>query len=116
MFHVVATYGTKPGMAEGVLELLAYMAVATRREPGNVSYEFYRGVEDPTQIVILESYQEAGDFDRHRESEHFLVLGAGQIIPRLVSRHISTYTSVEVPHEAPCEVPRPGRCRVQRIL
>ena len=101
MFHVVATYGTKPGLTEDVLDLLKDMAAATRREPGNVSYEFYRGVEDPARIVILESYQDADDFDRHRESEHFVGIGAGKIIPRLVSRHISTYTSVEVPHEAP---------------
>ena len=102
MFHVVATYGTKPGMAEGVLDLLRTWQSATRREPGNVSYEFYRGAEDPTRIVILESYQDAEDFYWHRESKHFMDLGAGQTIPRLVSRHISTYTSVEVPHEAPC--------------
>lgn len=98
MFHVVATYGTKPDLTEDVLDLLKDMAAATRREPGNISYEFYRGVEDPTRIVILESYQDADDFDRHRD---FVGLGAARIIPRLASRHISTYTSVEVPHEAP---------------
>lgn len=88
-------------MTEDVLGLLAQMAAATRRESGNVSYEFYRGVEDPTQIVILECYHEAEDFDRHRESPHFLDVGVRQIIPLLVSRHVSTYTSEDVPHEVP---------------
>lgn len=101
MFHVVAKYGAKQEMTEDVLGFLAQMAAATRREPGNVSYDFYRGLEDSTQIVILESYHDAQDFDRHRESQHFLDLGVRQIIPRLVSRHISTYTSVDVPHEVP---------------
>ena len=101
MFHVIATYGAKEDKIKEVLDLLADMAQATRREPGNVSYEFYRGVQDPTQIVILESYHEAEDFDRHRQSPHFLELGAGKIIPRLISRHISTYTSEDQPHEAP---------------
>lgn len=101
MFHVVAKYGAKQGMTEDVLGLLAQMAAATRREPGNVSYDFYRGLEDPTQIVILESYHDAEDFDRHRESHHFLDVGVRQIIPRLVSRHVSTYTSEDVPHEVP---------------
>lgn len=79
MFHVVAKYGARHGMVEEVLDRLADMAAATRKEPGNVSYEFYRGVEDPGQIVILEAYHDAEDFDRHRESDHFLRLGAGSI-------------------------------------
>ncbi|MHC6592874.1 antibiotic biosynthesis monooxygenase [Arthrobacter sp. FX8] len=101
MFNVVAKYGVKQGMTEDVLGLLAQMAAATRREPGNLSYDFYRGGEDPEQIVILESYHEAEDFDRHRESPHFLDVGVRQIIPRLVYRHVSTYTSEDVPHEVP---------------
>ena len=88
-------------MTEDVLGLLAQMAAATRKEPGNLSYDFYRGGEDPEQIVILESYHEAEDFDRHRESPHFLDVGVSQIIPRLVSRYVSTYTSEDVPHEVP---------------
>lgn len=101
MFNVVAQYETKPGETDEVLTLLASMADATRKEPGNISYDFYRGVQYPAQIVILESYHDAEDFDRHRESQHFLVLGAGKIIPRLNSRHISTFTSETIPHEAP---------------
>lgn len=101
MFNVVAQYGTKPGVTDQVLELLDAMAEATRKEPGNISYDFYRGVQDPTQIVILESYHDAGDFDRHRESQHFVELGATKIIPRLASRHVSTYTSQVIPHEVP---------------
>lgn len=101
MFNVVAHYGTKSGATDEVLMLLAGMAEATRKEPGNISYDFYRGVQDPTQIVILESYHDAGDFDRHRESRHFLELGAGKIIPRLRSRNVSTYTSEVIPREVP---------------
>lgn len=101
MFHVVARYGVKQGMVEDVLDRLAEMAAATRREPGNVSYDFYRGIEDPGQIVILEAYHDAEDFDRHRETDHFLRLGAGSIIPRLVSRSVTTYTAKDVPSEAP---------------
>ena len=101
LFHVVAKYGAKQAMTEDVLGLLAQMAATTRREPGNVSYDFYRGLEDPTQIVILESYHDAEDFDRHRESQHFLDVGVRQIIPRLVSRQVSTYISEDMPHEVP---------------
>lgn len=101
MFNVVAQYGTKPGTTDEVLALLADMAEATRKEAGNISYDFYRGVQDTAQVVILESYHDAEDFDRHRESQHFLVLGAGKIIPRLNSRHIANFTSEAIPYEAP---------------
>ncbi|MFC9352924.1 putative quinol monooxygenase [Arthrobacter sp. NPDC057013] len=101
MFNVVAHYGTKPGVIDQVLELLGAMAEATRKEPGNISYDFYRGVQDTTQIVILQSYHDADDFNRHRESQHFLELGATKIIPRLASRHVSTYTTEVIPNEVP---------------
>lgn len=51
--------------------------------------------------MILETYQSAEDFDLHRQSPHFLAIGAGQVIPRLEHRSVSTYTSQTSPPEAP---------------
>lgn len=75
IFNVVARYRTKPGTTEEVLGHLEKMAAQTREEPGNISYEFFRGVEDDRKIVILESYHTAEDFDVHRQSQHFLTIG-----------------------------------------
>lgn len=101
MFQVIAKYDCKPDAADKVLGLLAEMAAATRRESGNLGYEFYQGFENPNQIVILESYYEAEDFDDHRASPHFLNLTVEQVIPCLEARHVFTYTSDDVPQEAP---------------
>ena len=101
MFQVIVKYDCKPDAAEKVLGLLTRMAAATRREPGNLGYEFYRGFENPQQIVILESYHEVEDFDEHRASPHFLNLTVDQIFPCLDARHVVTYTSENVPLEAP---------------
>lgn len=101
LFHVVARYRTYPDASRDVLSLLEKMATATRKEAGNLSYDVYQAVEDERQIVILETYQSAEDFDLHRQSPHFLSIGAGQIIPRLEHRSISTYTSETSPPEAP---------------
>lgn len=101
LLHVEARYGVKQGMVEEVLDRLGDVAADTRQEPGNVSYEFYQGVEAPGQNVILEAYHDVEDFDRHRETDHFLRLGAGCIIPRLVIRSVSNYTTKDKPHEAP---------------
>lgn len=101
-FNVVARYRTKPGTTEEVLKRLGNMAAETRNEPGNVSYEFFRGVEDDRNIVILESYHTPEDFDLHRHSQHFLNIGAAHIIPELESRKVSTYeTANNTPAEAP---------------
>ncbi|AMB40246.1 MULTISPECIES: putative quinol monooxygenase [Paenarthrobacter] len=101
IFNVVARYRTKPGTTEEVLGHLEKMAAQTREEPGNISYEFFRGVEDDRKIVILESYHTAEDFDVHRQSQHFLTIGAIHIIPELEARTVSTYVTANNPAEAP---------------
>ncbi|WP_353713560.1 antibiotic biosynthesis monooxygenase family protein [Arthrobacter sp. K5] len=100
-FNVVARYRTKPGNTEEVLKHLRNMAAETRNEPGNISYEFFRGVEDDRKIVILESYNTADDFELHRQTQHFLKIGATHIIPELESRTVSTYVTANSPAEAP---------------
>jgi len=43
VLKVVAHYGTKPGANDEVLKLLATMAEATRKDPGNISWETSTG-------------------------------------------------------------------------
>jgi quinol monooxygenase YgiN len=100
-FNVVARYRTKPGTTEKILKHLDTMAARTREEPGNISYEYFRGVEDDRKIVILESYHSANDFDLHKQTQHFLTIGAVHIIPELESRTVSTYVTTNTPTEAP---------------
>lgn len=90
---VVAMYTVKPGSENEVLAQLRLLAEASRNEDGNLRYEYFRGVEDPLKIVILESYRTAADFDAHRESVHFQQIGRGRIIPLLQDRTVSTYGS-----------------------
>lgn len=93
VFNVVARYRTLDGRTDEVLVHLGEMAEASRAEPGNITYEFFRGVEDSQQIVILESYGTAADFEAHRNTGHFQDIGAGRIIPLLESRTVSTYST-----------------------
>ncbi|KRE80461.1 hypothetical protein ASG77_00370 [Arthrobacter sp. Soil762] len=50
----VVRYQVEPEETETVLGLLGEMAAATRTEEANISCDFFQGVEDPAQIVILE--------------------------------------------------------------
>lgn len=94
-FEVVATYTAIQGREPEVLAGLKSLAEASRQEKGNLRYDYFRGVEDPTKIVILESYRTALDFQAHRESEHFQRLGVGAIIPLLEKRTVSTYEAMD---------------------
>lgn len=90
-FQVIARYLPLPGNTETVLELLVELAAASRTEPANRAYDFYRGVENPDEIVILERYDDAAGFAAHRDSEHFQRIGMGRIIPLLADRIIERY-------------------------
>ena len=81
-FQVIARYFPLPGETETVLELLGELAAASRAEPANHAYDFYRGVADPDEIAA------------HRESEHFQRIGVGRIIPLLADRVIERYVEV----------------------
>ena len=90
-FQVVVRYTVQPGEIGAVVQLLGEMAAATRAEEANLGYEFFQGVDNPAQIVILERYSDAAGFAAHRDYEHFQRIGVSQIIPRLESRAIQTY-------------------------
>lgn len=92
-FEVVATYTTLTGSEGEVLENLRALARASREEPGNLRYEYFQGVDDPSRIVILETYRTSDDFDAHRKTPHFQRIGAETIIPLLQSRTVSTFES-----------------------
>lgn len=88
--QVIAHYQAKPGLGDQVCELLGQLTDATRQEPANLSYEFFRSPQDPDRFVILEQYTDPAGLDAHRASEHFQRLGFGTIIPMLVSRTVSS--------------------------
>jgi quinol monooxygenase YgiN len=100
-FEVVATYTTLTGREADVLANLRALAQASRGEPGNLRYEYFQGIEDPSRIVILETYRAAEDFDAHRQTPHFQRLGTDTIIPLLQNRTVSTFeSSVDYGHTA----------------
>ena len=90
--QVIAHYYAEPSNTASVIALLTDLAAASRTEPGNRSYEFFRGVEDTDHIVILESYDSQAALDAHRASSHFQSIAVEQIIPLLTQR-----TVVELP-------------------
>jgi quinol monooxygenase YgiN len=90
-FQVIAEYRLREGTEEVVLGHIARLAAASRTEPANISYEFFRDVQDPAHVVILERYVDAAGFDAHLKSEHVETIAKAEIIPRLAARTVRFY-------------------------
>jgi quinol monooxygenase YgiN len=86
--QVIARYVIAAGNEDKVLELLPKLAAASRTEPGNLSYDVYRQIDDGRSVVILERYVSRDAFAEHRETPHFKDYALGQIIPLLESRTV----------------------------
>lgn len=89
--QVIAHYHAKTGNGEKILAPLDELARATRTEPQNLYYEYFRSPRDPDHFVILERYRTAGGLDVHRNTPHFQRLGVGTIIPLLDRREVTSY-------------------------
>jgi quinol monooxygenase YgiN len=89
--QVIARYTVSEGQQEAVFAVLPKLAEASRTEPGCVSYEIYRQLDDDRQIVLLERYASRDALAAHRETPHFKDLALGQIVPRLDRRVVEIY-------------------------
>jgi quinol monooxygenase YgiN len=93
--QVIAHYHANPGNGDRLVELLAELATATRTEPQNLYYEFFRAPSDPDHFVILEKYRDAGGLAAHRDTEHFQQIGFQKIIPLLARREVTSHMVCE---------------------
>jgi quinol monooxygenase YgiN len=89
--QVIAHYFAKPGNGDALVQPLTELAAATRTEPKNLSYAFFRSPLDPDHFVILEQYSEADGLALHRDTPHFQKLGVGTIIPLLDRREVTSH-------------------------
>ena len=89
--QVIARHTMAPGAEDEVLDLLPRLLAATRAEPGCVSFDAYRQIDDQSSYVLLERFVSAEAFAAHRETPHFHDIVEGQIAPRLTSRVYETF-------------------------
>ena len=70
MILICVKWRIKAEHANDWIELSREFSESTRAEPGNVFYEWSRNVEDPTEYVLIEGFDEEGAVP-HVTSEHF---------------------------------------------
>jgi quinol monooxygenase YgiN len=86
--QVIARYVVPEENHDRVLDLLRAVADESRQEPGNVSFDVFENVDDPTRVVLLERYSSREAFAAHRATPHFHDLVLAQIVPLLNERAI----------------------------
>jgi len=92
MIFIVVKFTVKPDWSERWLDLTRSFTEDTRREPGNLWFEWSRSVDNPNEFVLVEAFEDdAGE--AHVSSEHFQramreMPQALAETPRIVSRQI----------------------------
>ena len=94
MIFIVVKFAVRPEHADEWIERVSAFTNATRQEPGNLWFEWSRGVDDPNQFVLLEAFRDGEAGAAHVGSEHFKA--AIKALPELLTAtpHI---VNVEVP-------------------
>ena len=86
--QAIARYVVPAENHDEVMKLLRELAVKSRLEPGNVSFDVFENVDDASRVVLLERYESREAFARHRETPHFHELVLGRIVPLLSERMV----------------------------
>lgn len=79
---------------ENVHALLEELALASRQEPGCVSYVPHTLEDDPATVVIYEQYRDRAAADLHRTTPHFKKLVVGGLYQLMRDRQVENLTAV----------------------
>jgi quinol monooxygenase YgiN len=94
--QLIARHTMTPGTESEVLALVDQLVAATRTEPGNVAFEAYRSLSDPSSYVLLERYASHEALAAHRATPHFQAIVIQRLVPLLADRRIDEF---DVPAE-----------------
>jgi len=74
---------------DAAIQAFHALAVASRRDAGNLAYDIYRGTDDPQEFYVVERWASQGALDAHERGEAFLKYGVG-----VLSRHATLHIAV----------------------
>jgi quinol monooxygenase YgiN len=71
VIFIVVKFPVKPEWAERWIDLVTPFTEATRAEPGNLWFDWSRGIDDPNEFVLVEAFRDGDAGHAHVTSEHF---------------------------------------------
>lgn len=94
MIFIVVKFTVRPESRDEWLDRVDGFTQATRKESGNLWFEWSRSVENPDEFVLLEAFRDSEAGAEHVTSEHFKA--AVRDLPSLLAK-IPDIVNVEVP-------------------
>jgi quinol monooxygenase YgiN len=79
---------------ETVSDMLRELALATRQEPGCVSFIPHTVEDDPAVVVIYEQYRDRAASDFHRTTPHFKKYAVGGFYQLMRAREVENLTAL----------------------
>ena len=70
MYFIVVKFEVKPEWVQRWPDLVSEFTTATRREPGNLWFDWSRSLENPNEFVLVEAFTDDGA-GPHVNSAHF---------------------------------------------
>jgi quinol monooxygenase YgiN len=77
-----------------ITEILRNLALASRQEPGCVSYVPHHVDGDPETVLIYEQYRDQQAVDAHRSSPHFEQYAVGGLYQLMKERATETLDAI----------------------
>ncbi|MFD6952635.1 antibiotic biosynthesis monooxygenase [Nocardiopsis sp. TSRI0078] len=71
MIFITVKFSIRPERSADWMDLVDEFTRATRREPGNLFFEWSRSVENPNEFLLVEAFRDGEAGREHVESEHF---------------------------------------------
>lgn len=79
---------------DAIAEILRELTLASRQEPGCVSYIAHFLDGDANTVLIYEQYADEAAVEAHRATTHFHQYAIGGLYQRMKERHVETLVAV----------------------
>ena len=79
---------------ETISDILQQLAIASRQEPGCVSYIPHTVEDDPNRVVIYEQYLDRKASEFHRSTPHFKKFAVGGLYQLMREREVENLTAL----------------------
>ena len=79
---------------EQVRELLSELAIASRQEPGCITYIPHFVDGDTSTVLIYEQYTDDAAADAHRSTTHFAKCAIGGLYQKMLDRQVENLAAI----------------------
>lgn len=71
MFAVIVRMEARPDKVDALVALARHNAAESRKEPGNLQFDFLRAVDHPLRFALVEVYRDEAAFKEHQKTAHY---------------------------------------------